>query len=132
MRAISTERGIKITMFRSELRILIVASKKALEMISLAAFHPRFGCEKDEYVQLFNPIENIYLDKEQKKSSPAEELDIYIPEDDLYILPQTLNAICNGLRIERFEEVIGLSKEEVRAILSDLLEIQDTIRKIPT
>ncbi len=50
---------------------------------------------------------------------------ILLTQDEVYILAQALNEVCNGIEVPEFSTRMGASVEEVRELLNEFITARD-------
>lgn len=115
---------IKIEKDSVELKItleeLMILNNSFREVVSDLdwEFKIRTGFKIEEMERIFNPIEGAIETK-------AKEAKLQFSARDIIGLHQVLNVLCNGIRVDNFEQKIGVPEQEVRKIfdyLNDLTE----------
>lgn len=60
-------------------------------------------------------------------NSTAEQFQISVSEDELMILNNALNEVCNGIDLIGFTSRIGADRERVAALLEEIGALLDTM-----
>lgn len=100
---------MEIELSLNELHILINAIKEMCKSLGDFGFHARIGSYPEEVKLLVN-----YLFDKVNNIKQEQKTRIELSLEQLEILESTLNEVCNGIKIEDFEDKIGISVEESR------------------
>jgi hypothetical protein len=55
-------------------------------------------------------------------------VDISVTEEELILICNALNEVCNGMGIEEFDTRMGTSLDNVRRLLGDLSKVADMVQ----
>ncbi len=100
---------VEIELSFNELHFLLNAIKEMCKSLGDFGFHARIGAYPEE-VKLFVK----YLFDRANNIEQEPNTNIQLSLEQLEILNNTLNEVCNGIKIENFEETIGISREEAK------------------
>ena len=54
--------------------------------------------------------------------------DIFVTEEELILICNALNEVCNGLDVEEFDTRMGTSLENVRRLFGELSKVTDMVQ----
>lgn len=84
-------------------------------------FHARLGYSPEETLVFKEKIlGEIHQNINEKNSRAFEVKEIHFNYDELAIVNQCLNEICNGLKVDNFEDTIGVSKDFAISLLAEV------------
>ena len=95
-----------------ELKVLNNTIMEVYKGISLGEFKTRTGFDRQEVEQVRQLILSSLGD------SHINQVPIKFSTNEIVILNNMFNEVCNGFAIEKFEEKIGVTKKEAQEILS--------------
>jgi hypothetical protein len=101
-----------------ELSIICKVISTACDHVPERAFHSRMGYYFDEVQNLLE-----YIQEKVEKSLP----EIKVSENDFYIIWQSFNEVCHGLRIEDYKNSTGTSKEVLLQMFEQWRSFEDII-----
>jgi hypothetical protein len=123
---VKTPKGFELQVSRHELHFLLNAIKEMCKSLGDFGFHARIGSYPEEVKLLVNYLFNQVNHIEQEQNT-----NIQLSLEQLEILNNTLNEVCNGIKIENFEDKIGVSREvaknELKIINSLIKEIKSSL-----
>jgi hypothetical protein len=109
------------------LRVVINSSQIVLDEITYA-FRGRMGYFPEEIIAFKDKILNqIEVDLYDSNINLSSEIVVIFSFEDIIIINECLNEICNGLKIDEFANRVGYSKDLVKTLLS---EVNPIARKI--
>jgi hypothetical protein len=109
------------------LKVVINSSQIVLDEITYA-FRGRTGYFPEEIIAFKDKILNqIGVDLHDSNTNLSSEIVVVFSFEDIMMINGCLNEICNGLKIDEFENRVGYSKDLVKTLLS---EVNPIARKI--
>ena len=121
-----TANSIELEVLYHELQIFLNVIKEMCKSLGDFGFHARIGSYPEEVKLFVNYLFNKVNSIDQENNTNIE-----LSLDNLGILNNAFNEVCNGIRIENFEQKIGISheaaKKELKLINSWLKEIKSSL-----
>lgn len=116
------EKTTKVDLTREELYIIYSALNEICNISEIPDFELRIGFPEETVAALFKKMSHTYdLLKQQRKPDASVEIDLTF--DELSMINDTLNEICNGIEIPEFELRIGYQRERALAILKKIKDV---------
>jgi len=110
---------VSLQLSHDELSIL----KKSINMICSEFSRSEFKTRIGFFVERAEVISNLFFQQLHAIQSQQTSFSLLVnmPNgiDDLELLNNILNEVCNGIRIANFQETIGFSIEKVKAMLNE-------------
>lgn len=101
--------AVEVRLSIDELNILIKAIDKVSNTLSKSDFKVRLGVYQEEAIEISSSLLGY-----RKNNFCA---DIKFTSDEIYILKNLLNEVCNGIKIIDFESELGVSREKCKMLL---------------
>jgi hypothetical protein len=113
-----------VSVSKDELSIFCRSISTVCRCISERGFQSRMGYYFDEVNHLLK-----YLQREITNSpTEVEDVEIRISKDDFYIIWQSFNEVCNGLKIDSYDDLIGVGRADLLDIFGQWRTFKDKIQ----
>ncbi|MEG3974346.1 hypothetical protein QT970_06960 [Microcoleus sp. herbarium8] len=112
-----THEFAEIQISTKHLTTLINAGAAVVDNISQYEIHARIGVFIEEFKAFFELLSLVKSQLNLDNSKNIKQYILTFSYDDLLLLNQTLNEVCNGFFLQEFESQIGVPREEAYLIL---------------
>ncbi|MGB3403831.1 MAG: hypothetical protein WBA77_14175 [Microcoleaceae cyanobacterium] len=116
---------IEIEANKKDLEILISTFEQVFQSLG-ERFHPRIGASREEAQEILLLIK-IALETFDYQQTQILTTKIQISVEQLRILNNFLNEVCNGIKIDNFEKAIGTSRNTLKSFLSPTHQLYRSI-----
>jgi hypothetical protein len=113
-----------VSVSKDELSIFCSVISTVCRCISERGFQSRMGYYFDEVNHLLKYLQGKITDFPIK----LEGVEIKISKADFYIIWQSFNEVCNGLKIDSYDDSIGVSRADLLDIFRQWKTFEDKIQ----
>lgn len=113
-----TEKELRVIVSKEEESILLKTIDLIPQILSGSDFSTFLGINESDFPSLSQSLSCQF--KENASDSGQKNSSIELSLDEIFILSNSLNLICNGFKIINFEGEIGASRKDARTLLEQI------------
>jgi hypothetical protein len=118
-----TEKTAKVQLSIQEIKIIKNILKEVKNSLILSEFITRVDFSPEDIAS--------FLDSIEVRNAKNSSLTILISLDEVVMLNNIFNEVCNGIKVINFYEKIGISKEEVKVLLEMINNTMNHLDSLP-